>query len=144
MTTAAKRIDARHAALLIALTVCIVTAATTATGLYSYPETLAELETSFIVIHDISGDLAILITGVYLIGHLSRTWRMKKMKFNRYSGLFILAVWGVAAATGVWGQFVPLVDHTPVWWIHFVTSMASVIVACAHGAWAFRPRRRAA
>lgn len=140
-TTAAKRMDARSKVLLSALTTCIVVAATAATATYCYPETLGAIEGPMIFAHDVSGDIALLITGLYLFGHLPRTWKMRRMKLSRYTGMFVVALWLVAGGTGLYGHFVKLVDHSPIWWVHFVTAMASCIIVCFHGIWAYRPRR---
>ena len=144
MTTAAKRLDARAKVLLTGITVCIVIAASTATGTYSYPETLKSIEGPMIFLHDASGDVALLLSGLYLIGHLPRTWRMKSKKFmlSRWTGIFVVGIWVVAGVTGLYGHFIKLEDHTALWWLHFVTAMASCIIACFHGIWAFRPRRK--
>ena len=138
----AKRLDKKAAQLLIALTVCLCVLVTTATCTYCYPETMGALALPFMWMHNISGDIALLITGAYLIGHLARTWKMRRMKFNRYSGIIGVALWVIAGASGIYGHFVKLEDHGPMWWIHFLTSMASLILVCMHGAWAFRPRKK--
>jgi hypothetical protein len=128
---------------LITLAVMASIGAVTATGLYSYPETLAAIERPMVWLHDISGDIAILVTGLYLFNHLQRTWRMKKAKLSRYSGIFVVGIWCVGGATGIYGQFAPLVESSWPWRLHFVTCLASIIIVCFHGAWAYRPRKRA-
>lgn len=137
----AQQHDARARVYLILLTVLVSIAATTATGLYSYPETLAAIETPMIVVHDVSGDVALCVSGLYLVNHLQRTWRMKRLKVSRWSGLVVVALWLVAGATGIYGHVVPLEEGSWLWRLHFVAALATIILVCFHGAWAFRPRR---
>lgn len=143
MATPAKH-DARARAYLIALAVLASIAAVTATGLYSYPETLGPIAAPMVVLHLASGDLAVVVSGLYLLNHLARTWKMKKLKVSRWSGLVVVALWLVASATGVWGHFVVLEEGGWLWRLHFVASLATIILVCFHGAWAFRPRRQTA
>lgn len=127
--------------ILVALAVLVLTAATTATGLYSYPETLAMIRGPMIVIHDVCGDVALVLTGVYLNIHLRRTWRMKKLKLSRWSGIVVVGIWTVAGVTGVYGHFFPL-EHGSWWWrLHFWPALATIVIVSFHGAWAYRPRR---
>lgn len=126
---------------LIALAVLVVIAAMSATLTYSYPQTLGVLHAPMLLIHDLSGDAAVLASGLYLWLHLSRTWRMKKLTSSRYSGLFGVFLWFLAAVTGVYGQVAPFERGDPLYTLHIITSLGSVVLACGHGAWAFRPKR---
>ncbi|MCP4500581.1 MAG: hypothetical protein GY822_11530 [Deltaproteobacteria bacterium] len=128
--------------LLIALSVLVLTAASAAMCVYSYPETLAEYQPTLMWIHDVTGDLSFLLTGIYLYAHLSRVWRMKKLGVSRYSGILLVGIWGVACVSGVAGQFLVLRNIPWLWNVHFSTSLVSIIVVCFHGAWAYRPRKR--
>lgn len=127
---------------LVALSVLASVAAVTATGLYSYPETLGPVRRPLVLLHDVSGDAAIVVSALYLYLHLSRTWRMKKQRLSRYSGLVLVGLWSVTALTGIYGQLFPLEQGTWPWRLHAVTSVAIVVLACFHGAWAYRPRKR--
>lgn len=118
-------------------------AATTATMTYSYPETFGLIEGAMIVTHDAAGDIAIVISVLYLFNHLSRTWKMKKQVISRWSGILVVALWAVAGLTGLYGHFVKLEDGTLVWLIHAWFAIIVTIIACAHGAWAYRPRKKA-
>lgn len=135
--------DKRARQSLIALAVFASIAAITATGTYSYPETLAAVRGPLILLHDVSGDAAIVMSGLYLYLHLSRTWRMKRQRLSRYSGLVLVAIWSVTAVTGLYGQLFVLESGSLPWRLHAVTSIAIIVLACFHGAWAFRPRKRA-
>lgn len=127
---------------LIALAVLASIAAVTATGTYSYPETLAPIRGLLVLLHDVSGDAAIVVSGVYLYLHLTRTWRMKRQRLSRYSGLVLVGIWSITALTGLYGQLFVLEQGTLAWQLHAVTSVAIIVLACFHGAWAFRPRKR--
>jgi hypothetical protein len=129
---------------LVALSVLVGTAATTATGTYSYPETLKAIRGPMIFIHDASGDIALVISGMYLWNHLTRTWRMKKQRTSRWTGIIVVALWCVAGVTGLYGHFLPLEHGGWPWRLHFVCSVATIVIVCFHGAWAYRPRKRAA
>lgn len=141
MATVAQLQRQRARQLLVVLAVLASIAAVSATGLYSYPETLAAIRTPMVLLHDVSGDLAVIISGLYLSQHLARTWRMKRQLLSRWSGIVVVALWAVAAATGVYGQLAPLEQGTWPWQLHFVTSLATIVLVCFHGAWAFRPKK---
>jgi|GEM_PF-2489635 len=128
--------------LLIALSTLVLIAASAAMCIYSYPETLAEWRGGFILVHDVTGDLAFALTGVYLWAHLTRVWKMKKLTVSRYTGIGLVAIWGAACVSGVVGQFIELRSVNWLWNLHFVTSMISIIVVCFHGAWAYRPNKK--
>ena len=116
-------------------------AACTATGTYAYPVTLEAIQGGMVFVHDASGDIAIVVSILYLYNHLSRTWRMKKAYVSRYTGIAVVTLWTVAAVTGIYGHFYPLDDRTPMWWAHFVTSVAVVLGVIFHGLWAYRPKK---
>ncbi len=117
-------------------------AACTATGTYAYPTTLAAIQREMVIVHDASGDIAIVVSLLYLINHLARTWRMKKAKVSRYTGIAVVVLWCVTALTGLYGHFWDLTDGSVLWLLHFVTSVAIIIGVCFHGLWAYRPRKR--
>lgn len=142
MATLATLREQRARQSLIALAVLAGIATVTATGLYSYPATLASVRGPLVLVHDVSGDAAIVMSGLYLYLHLSRTWRMKKQRLSRYSGIVLVAIWCVTALTGVYGQLFVLEQGTLAWQLHAVTSVAIIVLACFHGAWAYRPRKR--
>jgi hypothetical protein len=122
------------------LAVCIGVAVVTGTFLLCYPTTMASLNPALVVLHDVSGDAAVLVSGLYLMVHLPRTWSMKRRAISRWSGFAALAVWIVAAATGVWGQVQDLSAVAALWWAHLISSLATVIIGCFHGVWGYRPR----
>lgn len=135
--------EARARIYLIALSVLVSIAACSATLLYSYPETFGALTGPMIVVHDLSGDLAIVVSGLYLMNHLARTWRIKRQKLSRTSGLVVVGLWAVASVTGIYGQLLSLDEGTWPWRLHFVSALATIVLVCFHGAWAFRPRKAA-
>jgi hypothetical protein len=97
-------------------------------------------------VHDISGDL-LLVGGVfYLVAHLRKTWRMKRLKISRWTGYFAVASWLVAGGTGIYGQIYPMASRSTISWVHALASLALIVLACFHGAWGFfrrsRPRDR--
>lgn len=142
MATATSLREKRARQSLVALAALASVAVVTATGLYSYPETLAPVRGPLVFLHDVSGDAAVIVSALYLYLHLSRTWRMKKQRLSRYSGLLLVGLWAVTAVTGVYGQLFPLAQGTWSWRLHVVTSIAIIVLACFHGAWAYRPRKR--
>ena len=129
---------------LLALITFVIIAASSAMMTYSYPSTIAPIMGPMILVHDISGDLALLVTGLYLINHLQKTWKMKKATVSRYTGLFVVGIWCVGGGLGVYGQFVTLEQGSLAWGAHFWTCLASIIIVCFHGAWAYRPRKPSA
>ena len=133
--------DDRAKGLITAMVVLLSVAASTAAALVSYPETLKLILRPMIWLHDASGDLAVLLSGVYLNIHLRRVWRMKKQKTNRYSGLLLVGIWGLCALTGAYGHVFELKDSLILYRIHYITAVATIVVVCFHGAWAYRPRR---
>ncbi len=92
------------------------------------------------LIHELSGDAAILLTALYLWNHLSRTWRMKKATISRWTGLCVVGLASLCALTGVYGQVTELERGSALWFLHFVSSVAIILGACFHGLWAYRPR----
>ena len=129
---------------LIALATLFFFAASTATAMYSYPETMADYMRGLIISHDVIGDIAIVVSLLYIVNHLQKTWKMRRATVSRYTGLSVVGLWTVASVTGIYGHFVELVDGSLLWQLHFVTSVAIVILACFHGIWAYRPRKPAA
>ncbi len=127
---------------LLALITCVIVAASSAMMTYSYPTTIKPIMGPMILVHDVSGDLALAITGFYLINHLQKTWKMKRATVSRYTGLGVVGIWLVGGGIGIYGQFVPLVQGTFIWGLHFWTCLASIIIVCFHGAWAYRPRKK--
>lgn len=128
---------------LLALIACVIVAASSAMMTYSYPTTIAPIMQPMIWVHDISGDLALAITGLYLLNHLQKVWKMKRATVSRYTGMGVVGIWLVGGGIGVYGQFVDLVQGTFLWGLHFWTCLASIIIVCFHGAWAYRPRKKA-
>jgi hypothetical protein len=134
--------DKRARQYLVALGVLVSVAASTALGTYSYPETLKIIRGPMIFLHDASGDIAILISGLYLNNHLRRTWRMKRQTVSRWTGIVTVGIWTVSALTGIYGHLLPLEHGGWPWRLHFLSSLATIVIVCFHGAWAYRPRTR--
>lgn len=115
--------------------------ATTGTFLYCYDESLALVRAPLIWTHDVTGDIALLFLGVYLMDHLKRTWGLRKSRpISWWTGVFAVAAWLLTAVGGVWGQVAPLVRYSPLWWTHAVGSVAAVVVASGHAAYGFRAK----
>lgn len=126
---------------MIGLSIAAFIATCTAAGTYAYPETLAAIRAPMVLIHELSGDVAVALTVLYLVNHLARTWRMKKALVSRWTGIALVALAVVSALTGLYGQFVSLEQGSLLWWLHFVSSVVIILGACFHGLWAYRPRR---
>ncbi len=127
-------------ALLGCLTGCVALAGVTGTLLYCYPLSLGVFRGTTVLIHELTGDGAVLLSACYLVVHLARVWRLKRRRVSRWSAWAALALWVVAAGTGVYGQFAPLPAGSPEWLAHVAGSLAALIVACFHGIWGVRPR----
>ncbi len=125
---------------LIALSSFAGVAVVTGTFLYCYPDTLQAVRRAMILMHDLSGDLMILSGAVYLWIHLKRVWRMWRMKLSRWSGYVAVAVWIIAAVTGVYGQIWDMKSGSDAWTIHTISSVALVVLACFHGGYGLRRR----
>ena len=123
---------------LIALSVFAAIAATTGTMMYAYPETLASIQPAMVLIHDLSGDGMLIAAIVYLVIHLRRTWRMKKLLVSRYTGLTIGALLAVTGITGIYGQFIDMPSRSPISLLHGVAAIATIALACFHGAHGLR------
>ena len=133
-----RRLAAAHRALAW-LAASVVVATVSGTLVYCYPSTLGALGPWMRLLHELSGDAAIALSGVYLFLHLPCVWGMKRRRVSRWSGFVVLAVWVIAAATGVYGQLRPLSSGSALWLIHLISSVAAVVIAGFHGAWGFRP-----
>lgn len=120
----------------------VLVATCTAAVTYAYRTTLAAIQGAMALTHEISGDLAIVLSGLYLFNHLGKTWRMKRAKVSRYTGIGVVALWSITALSGVYGQVWPLERGSLLWFLHFFTSVAIILGACFHGLWAYRPRQR--
>lgn len=121
------------------LAASVVVATLSGTLVYCYPSTLGVVAPGMRLLHELSGDTSIAFSGVYLFLHLPRVWGMKRRRVSRWSGYVVLAVWVIAAATGVYGQLRPLSPGSALWLIHLTTSVAAVVIAGFHGTWGFRP-----
>ena len=133
-----REVIARRA--LIALVATASVAAVSGTLIYCYPSTLGAWRGPIVLIHELSGDAAILCSGIYLLAHLMRVWPLRRLRLSWWSGLAATAVWGVAALSGVYGQLKPLESGTWLWHAHVWTSLFSVVIGCLHGVWGLRPR----
>ena len=115
--------------------------AVTGTFLYCYDVSLAPVRGPMIIAHDVSGDCTVALLGVYLIGHLARTWGLRRARpLSWWTGVVAVAAWAVTAVGGLWGQFAPLERYSPLWWTHAIGSLAAVIVAGGHCAYGFRAK----
>ncbi len=123
---------------LVALAACAGVASASGTLTYCYPATLGSLRGALLVLHEISGDAAVLCSGFYLAVHLRRVWSMKRRRASRWSGFAGAGLWAVAALSGVYGQFVPLAGQSALWHVHVWSSLAAVLAVAAHGAWGLR------
>lgn len=121
---------------LVAL-VCIASG----TMLYCYDETLQRWRDLLVTVHEISGDLTILLLIVYLWVHMKRTWGLlPTRKLSWWSGMVAVAAWLIASATGAWGQAYTLERFTAAWWLHAMASIAGVVIAGYHAAHGFRAK----
>lgn len=123
---------------LVALAVCAGVATASGTLTYCYPATLGSLRGGLLVLHEISGDAALLFSGLYLAAHLPRVWSMQRRRLSRWSGFAGTGLWAVAALTGVYGQLVPIAGTSAVWHVHVWSSLAAVLAVAGHGAWGLR------
>ncbi|MEQ9502642.1 MAG: hypothetical protein RIT81_37570 [Deltaproteobacteria bacterium] len=136
-SSAAEAVDpARRPLIFLAALATIAT--TTGTFIYCYPDTMKVVFDGMIVVHDISGDLAIVVGGWYLWLHLKRTWRMWRRVLQRWSGYITVLVWLVAAGTGVYGQFVPMPSGSTISTIHVISAIALVALGCFHSGYGLR------
>lgn len=114
---------------------------TTGTLLYCYDESLAVIRSPLIWTHNISGDLALILAGVYLFGHLRRTWRLFSIRpLSWWTGAIAVLCWILIAIGGIWGQFAPLDRYSVLWWTHAVGGIAAVVLTSAHAAYGFRAK----
>lgn len=127
---------------LIAFITAIGVATTTGGLEYCYAGMLGGLLPWVAWLHEISGDAAILCSGVYLLLHLPRVWSMRRRALSWWSGVAALAVWLTISAAGVYWQFATLETGSALWLIHVIGSLGFVILACFHGVWGFRTPRR--
>ena len=123
---------------LIWLAVFASIATTTGTFIYCYPDTLEVVFRGMVIVHDVTGDLTILAGAWYLTIHLKRTWRMWRRVLQRWSGYAAVAVWIVAAVTGVYGQIAPMPSGSTMSTIHAISATALVIIGCVHGGYGLR------
>lgn len=115
--------------------------ATTGSLLYCYDDSLAVIRSPLVWTHDVSGDLALLLLGVYLFDHLKRTWRMLLTRpISWWTGAVAVLCWILIAVGGVWGQFAPLDRYSVLWWTHAAGGVAAVVLVCAHAAYGFRAK----
>ncbi len=136
-TSAREEVDpARRPLILLAALALIAT--TTGTFIYCYPDTMKVVFDGMVVVHDLSGDLALVVGGWYLWIHLKRTWRMWRRVLQRWSGYVAVLVWIVAAATGIYGQLVPMPSGSTMSTIHIVSAVALVASGCFHAAYGLR------
>ena len=125
---------------LIALSTATSVAVVTGTFTYAYPETLAAVRPQMLWVHELSGDAMIVSAAVYLVIHLKRTWRLRKLALSWWTGLLVAAVLAVCAASGVAGQ---LSELSVTWyWAHVVSSVIVVAGACFHSAYGLMRRLR--
>jgi hypothetical protein len=111
----------------------------TGVGLYSYPSTLGVIRRGLIIAHDVIGDLLVAVAIAYFIVHLARTWRMKKRVVSRWTGYVAITAFAIAAVTGIYGQVADMPSGSAASWVHAISSLALVVLACFHGAWGLRP-----
>ena len=136
---ARQRREVRAHRALYALAGAVTVAATSGGLLFAYPETLGATRGAFVWLHDLSGDAAVALSVGYLWLHLPRTWPMRRQRVSRWTGLGSVAVWGIAAVTGLMGQVGPLEGWPRA--LHLGTSVGILVLVSFHGAWAYRPRR---
>ena len=118
-------------------------AITTATFTYAYPETLAAVRAPLLLLHDLSGDAALLALLIYLVVHLRRVWKIKKQLDSRWTGYFAVALWLLAGGTGVYGQLFPLEPGTDAYRLHLLSAIARIGASGIHGGIGYRRRLRA-
>ncbi|MBI4821657.1 MAG: hypothetical protein HY791_35680 [Deltaproteobacteria bacterium] len=114
----------------------------TVTGylLYAYPETLGPWHSGLSNTHGILGDLCAAVALGYVVVHLLRVWRMKRLTASRWTGFATVSLFGLAAGTGVAGQWEPMIEGSALYLAHSAVSVLLVLIACVHGAWGFRRR----
>lgn len=113
--------------------------ATSGTLLFCYAHTLARWRELLIWIHEYSGDASAALLGLYLIGHLRRTWRMRRARaLSWWTGIGGTAAWVCASVTGIYGQFAELSASAIVWWLHALGSFLAVVVVFFHAAQGFQ------
>lgn len=127
---------ARRPLMLMAVFASIATI--TGTFVFCYPDTLEIVFDSMVVIHDITGDLTIVAAVWYLTIHLKRTWRMWRRVLQRWSGYVSVLVWGAAAVTGVYGQFVEMPSGSTMSTLHAISATAAVVLTCVHSGYGLR------
>ena len=132
---------------LVALGVMFVLSASLVVLVVSYPRSFEAWSDAFATLHYLTGDAAIVLSGVYVWLHLARVWRFKKFQISRWSGLFLTGLWSVGAATGVVWQFGVNLDagateggHTTLYHLHWLACLLAAVCAAAHGLYAFRPK----
>ena len=131
---------------LVAISALGTFATVTGVSLFAYPITFEALRTALVYMHDAIGDVLLAGGVLYLVAHLRQTWKMKRLKVSRWTGYVAIACWLAAGATGIYGQLEPMPSHSTISWVHALSSLALIVLACFHGAWGFlrkkRPRER--
>lgn len=117
-------------------------ATVTGVGIFCYPSTLGGARRVLVFLHDLSGDLGIVIGLAYLAAHLRRVFPMKRRAMSRWTGYFSVAAFLIAAVTGVYGEVAGMPSGSPLSRAHLFSSLALVGLACFHGAWGLRPKPR--
>lgn len=139
-----KDLRARARKWLVLLIASSSVAITTATFTYAYPETLAPIRGPLLLLHDLSGDAALIALFVYLVVHLRRVWRIKRQRDSRWTGYLAVALWLLAGGTGLYGQIFVLESGTLAYRLHLITAIALIGASGIHGGLGYRRRLRAA
>jgi len=127
---------------LIALATLASIATVTGTFMYAYPETMAPIRGEMVLVHDVSGDLMIVVTFWYLWVHLKRTFGLKKRAVSTWTGYTVVSVMAILYGTGVWGQIEEMAAGTPLHGTHLATAVIVIMVGCFHGVFGMRRRLR--
>ena len=107
--------------------------------LYCYWSQLGAARAVMAVVHEFSGDVAVLLLVVYSWGHLRRTWILRRKRaLSWWVGVGAATAWVLAAVTGVFGQLWTLRDSPVLWWLHAVGSFAALVIVCFHAVHGFR------
>ena len=127
---------------LIALATLASIATVTGTFMYTYPETMAPIRDEMVLVHDVSGDLMIVATIVYLWVHLKRTFGLKKRPISTWTGYTVVSVMAILYGTGVWGQVDVMTSGGALHGTHLFTAVIVIMVGCFHGVFGLRRRLR--
>lgn len=109
--------------------------------IYCYESSLASVRRSLVLLHELSGDAAMVLLGVYLAAHLRRTWTLRGSRpLSWWTGIAGAAAWVVSGGIGVYGQFSALPRYEGLWWLHSAGGLLAIMVAGFHAAYGFRVR----